>query len=110
MSETAPIACTLSPADMPQRAADIRALGRDALLAVEGSEARATLRFRRDPATRARVETIIAAESKCCAFIDFELADAGDAIVLTLEAPAGGEAAMHMLADLFAVNRRTSAM
>ena len=88
MRETPPIACTLSPDDMPQRAADIRALGRDALLTVERSEARATLRFRRDPSTRARVETILAAESKCCAFIDFELADAGDAIVLT---PAGAQ-------------------
>jgi hypothetical protein len=102
MTQTAPIACTLRPADMPQRAADIRGLGRDALLTVERSEARATLRFRRDAATRVRVEAIVAAESKCCAFIDFELADAADAIVLTLEAPAGGEPAMHLLADLFA--------
>jgi hypothetical protein len=32
--------------------------------------------------------------------MDFELADAGDAIVLTLAAPKGGEPAMHMLAEL----------
>ena len=102
MSETPPIACTLSQDDMPQRAPDIRALGRDALLTVERSEARATLRFRRDPSTRARVETIVAAESKCSALMDFELADAGDAIVLTPAAPKGGEPAMHMLAELFA--------
>jgi hypothetical protein len=102
MSETPPIACTLSPADMPQRAAEIRALGRDALLGVERSEARAILRFRRDAAVRARVEAIVGAESKCCPFIAFDLADAEDAIVLTLEAPDGGQAAMHVLADLFA--------
>jgi hypothetical protein len=41
-------------------------------------------------------------KSTCCAFIDFELSDAADAIVLTLEAPAGAGPAMHMLADLFA--------
>lgn len=97
-----PIACTLSPADMPRRAADIRALGRDALVAVERSEASATLRFRRDPDIRDRLEAIVAAESECCAFIDFELADGDDAIVLTLRAPDGGEPGMHMLADLFA--------
>ena len=102
MTQTAPIACTLSPADMPQRAADIRGLGRAALLSHERADARAPLRVRRDAAARARVEAIVAAESKCCAFIDFELADAADAIVLTLEAPDGGEPAMHMLADLFA--------
>jgi hypothetical protein len=96
------IACTLSPDDIPKRAAEIRALGREALLVVERSEARATLRFKRDPPTRARVARVVAAESKCCAFIDFELCDSDDALVLTLQTPNGGEPAMHMLVDLFA--------
>jgi hypothetical protein len=102
MSQTPPLACTLGPAEMPERAAAIRALGRDALLSVERSEAWTRLRFRHDPAIRARVETIIAAESTCCAFLGFELSEAKDAIVVTLEAPEGGEPAMHLLADLFA--------
>jgi hypothetical protein len=96
------IACTLGPDDMPAREAEIRALGREALLAVERSEARATLRFRRDPATRARVERIVALESECCAFIDLELSDTGKALVLTLQTPNAGEPAMHMLVELFA--------
>ena len=94
------IACTLGPDDMPVREAELRALGREALLAVEHCEARATLRFRRDPATRARVERMVALESECCAFIDFELYDTGDALALTLRTPDGGEPAMHMLVDL----------
>jgi hypothetical protein len=95
------IACTLSPSDMPKRAADIRALGRDALLGVERRERRALLRFRPDPAVRARLEEIVAAESKCCAFLDFDLAAGDDALELTLAAPAGGEPALYELADMF---------
>ena len=98
------IACTLGPDDMPAREAEIRALGREALLAVERSEAGATLRFRRDPATRARVERIVALESECCAFIDLELSDTGNALVLTLQTPSGGEPAMHMLVELFSAD------
>jgi hypothetical protein len=90
---------------MRRRAADIRALGSDALPAVQRSEARATLRFSRGADTRARVEAIVAAESSCCAFLDFDLSDTGDALELTLEAPPGGEPALHMLADMFAAGR-----
>ena len=97
------IACTLSPAEMRQREADIRTLGRDALLGVERSERHVLLRFRSDPATRARVEAIVAAESDCCAFMDFELSVTGDAIALRVAAPAGAEPAVRRLADLFAV-------
>jgi hypothetical protein len=104
LNSSAVIACTLSPDDMPRRAAEIGALGRETLLAVERSEARATLRFRRDPATRARVERIVALESECCAFIDFELSDTGNALVLTLQTPNGGEPALHMLVDLFSAD------
>jgi hypothetical protein len=100
MSHRLPIACTLSPAEMPRRAAEIRALGRDALMTVELSEGRAVLRFRADPSTRARVERIVAAESQCCAFMDFDLFAGDDAIVLTIAAPGGGEAPVQQLADL----------
>jgi ABC-type uncharacterized transport system YnjBCD substrate-binding protein len=99
---TPPIACTLDPAEMPQRGDEIRALGRDGLEAVERGERHVTLRFRPDPAIRKRVEGIVAAESRCCAFLDFTLADADDATVLTVAAPEGGEATMHELSDMFA--------
>ena len=100
-----PIACTLAPAEMPQRAAEIGALGRDGLLGVERGERQVSLRFRRDPAIRRRVEGIAAAESRCCAFLDFTVSDAEDATVLTIAAPAGAEPVMHDLADLFAATR-----
>lgn len=98
---TPPIACTLDPAEMPQRGDEIRALGRDGLLSVERGERRVTLRFRPGPETRERVKSIVALESRCCAFLDFNVAGQEDATVLTIDAPEGGEPAMHDLADLF---------
>jgi hypothetical protein len=47
----------------------------------------------------------VAAESRCCAFLDFDVAGEEDATVLTIAAPAGAEPVMHELADLFAATR-----
>jgi hypothetical protein len=99
-----PIACTLDFAEMPGRGAEIRALGRDGLQAVERNERSVTLRFRPGASIRERVEAIVAAESSCCAFLDFKIARAEDATAVTIVAPEGGEAAMHQLADLFAAD------
>jgi hypothetical protein len=100
-----PIACALDPEQMPRRGEEIRALGRDGLEAVERGERRVTLRFRPDPSIRARVEAIAAAESRCCAFLDFTVTGAEDATVLTIAAPEGAEPALHELAALFADRR-----
>jgi hypothetical protein len=97
-----PVACSLDAAEMAQRGAEIRALGRDGLVSVERGERRVTLRFRPDTALRRRVEGIAAAESRCCGFLDFDLAVEEDATVLAIEAPEGGEPTLHELADLFA--------
>jgi hypothetical protein len=96
-----PVACTLDAAEMAQRGAEIRALGRDGLEVAERGERSVTLRFRADPAIRERVEAIVAAESRCCAFLDFSVAEAEDATVLTIAAPEGAEPALHDLAGLF---------
>lgn len=103
-----PIACTLGPAELSQRGDEIRALGRDGLEAVERGERRVALRFRPDPAIRARVEAIVAAESRCCAFLDFKIAREEDATAVTIVAPEGGEAALHQLADVFSADTVTS--
>jgi hypothetical protein len=97
------IACTLTPVDMPRRAEEIRAIGRDGLLSVERGDGRALLRFR--PGARERVEAIVEAESTCCAFLDLALADEEGELVLTIAAPEGGELAVQLLADLFESGR-----
>ena len=100
-----PVACTLDPAEMPRRGDEIRALGRDGLLSVERAERHVTLRFRPDAAIRRRVESIVAAESRCCAFLDFDVAGEEDATVLTIAAPDGAGPTLDDLADLFAGTR-----
>jgi hypothetical protein len=102
MSEPTPIACTLGAAELPRRAAEIQALGLDGLLALERGDRQAVLRFRRDPGIRDRIDALVAAESRCCAFLGFDVAEERRATVLTITAPPGGEAVLSGLADLFA--------
>jgi hypothetical protein len=93
------IACSLSGEDLPQRLAELRALGRDALMSVS---AEGVLRFRADERTRARLEAIIAAESSCCPFLSFELREHTGALLLTIAAPDGAEPLAFDLVNAFA--------
>jgi hypothetical protein len=97
-----PIACTLSATDLEVRGAELRALGGDGLVDVTEEAGQAVLRFRPDPAIRGRVEAIVAAESRCCAFLDFRVEHAKEATVLTISAPNGGAEMVHELAAAFA--------
>jgi len=92
-----PIACTLNATDLRARGEELRALGRDALLDATEDEGRAVLRFRADPSVGKRVEAIVAAESECCAFLDFEVVHGPDTTVLTISAPNGGAEMVHEL-------------
>jgi len=78
-----PIACSLSAADLSARLAEMKRLGRDALLSADGE---GTLRFRSDTETRARLEAIVAAEAECCPFLDMHLREKAGALVLEIRA------------------------
>jgi hypothetical protein len=60
------------------------------------------LSFRPDPSLRERLEAVVAAESECCAFLDFEVEHGDDATVLTISAPNGGAEMVHELAAALA--------
>ena len=94
MTVEVPIACSLSKADLPERLADARTLGADALVGVEvrGSEAR--LRFRGE---HERVEQLVAAETECCSFLEFSMHHAGENIELEILTPEGGEPVLRSL-------------
>ena len=104
-----PVACTLDPAQMRQRGEDIRALGRAALSTVERGERHVVLRFRPGAEIREQVEEIVAAESECCAFLDFAIAHERDATVVTIVSPPDGAPVMHELADRFAADTEAAA-
>jgi hypothetical protein len=102
MSQPLPIACALSATDLEARGAELRALGGDGLVDVAWEARQVVLRFRPDPAIRARVETIVAAEAECCAFLDFSVEHGDAATVLTISAPNGGAESVHEFAAMLA--------
>lgn len=90
------IACTLDAPDLKHRVASIRDLASRHLL----SSLREPLALRLTYAAEAlpEVEELVAKESDCCAFLDFDIL-AGDQIELTITAP---ESAALAADELFA--------
>jgi hypothetical protein len=101
MTTHLPIACTLSAGELSTRLDEIRAVGRDALRTKREDGARAVLLFDRKPGVLDRVAAIVAAESRCCAFLTFELAETADAIRLAIEAPEDAAPVLAELVDAF---------
>jgi hypothetical protein len=98
-----PIACSLNATELPQRLAEMAALGRDALLDARTGPTRAELRFAAGAGVRERVEAIVAAESQCCAFLEMVVTEESGTVVLAIEAPDGAEVVLAELVDAFRV-------
>ena len=88
MPTDVPIACSLTADDLPARMADAAMLGRQGLLDVSTTGARAELRFKAD--AREEVDRFVAAESECCPFFRFEQRDEEETTVLSIEGPEEG--------------------
>ena len=88
-----PIACSLGPAELSDRAQLVGELGRS-LLAVDAGGTRAILRF---AGNGLRLEEFVRAESECCPFFDFELSGDDGATTLAVAAPQGGDWAVRAL-------------
>ena len=101
MATDLPIVCTLTAAELPHRLAEMRAVGKAALISAEAAGRRATLHFRPGAETRHRLEAIVAAESECCAFLEFELDGRKADLALTIQAPEGGEPVLREMVDAF---------
>lgn len=101
MSADLPTVCSLSPTDLTQRLAEVAGLGREALLDARNDGTHAELRFTTGADVRQRVDAIAAAESQCCAFLTMRVTDAPEAVVLTIDAPAGAELVLTGIVDAF---------
>ena len=101
MPNELPIACSLGVAELPARLAEMAALGDAALIGTHHEANRAELRFAADADVRRRVDAIVAAESQCCAFLDMQVSEAHDVIVVTVGAPEGAELVLGELVDAF---------
>ncbi len=101
MNDPDPIACSLDAASLRERLDEIEALGAESLIEATREGEGHILRFRSGPRTAERLAAIVAAESRCCAFLDLELARRGDELILTIGSSPGGEEIADALAASF---------
>jgi hypothetical protein len=91
-----PIACTLSPDGMTARIALIDALAADGLLDRTPTDAGLRIRLRDTPEIERRTRELVAAESRCCAFLEFTLGRDDGALVLEIAGPEDARTAIDM--------------
>ena len=96
-----PIFCNLDADELKQRLAEIGAVGADALRDVQSTPTKAILFFDAGDDSRKRLEAIVSAEARCCAFMNFELRDEPGRILLTISAPKGAELVLDDLVAAF---------
>jgi hypothetical protein len=101
VTDPEPIACTLGASDLRQRLDEIATLGADSLLGQEAEDGVHILRFRSDEATRHRLEQIVAAEARCCSFLDLGISERNGELLLTIATSEGGESTADALALAF---------
>jgi hypothetical protein len=94
-----PMACTLSPDRMRDRAALIDGLARDALIAREEIAGGVRSRLRDAPGVERRARELVAAETECCAFLSFELERHGGELWLDVT---GAPEARPVIEEFFA--------
>jgi len=79
--------CTLSPAALEQRLQDWRAVMERALRSEQARDGVTVADYPHEPALRARIDTLIAAEGECCAFLRFDIEERDEFLRLTLHHP-----------------------
>ena len=90
------IACTLSPDGMTARLALIDALAAEGLLERTVTTAGLRVRLRDTPEIEQRTRALVAAESACCAFLDFNLGRQDGDLVLDISGPADARPVIDM--------------
>ena len=102
MTEAIPVACSLGVSDLRQRLIEIAAIGAESLIERSEIDDRQVLRFRSDSDTRRRLEGVVAAEAKCCSFLELELEERNGELILSIGASEDGQPIAGELAAAFA--------
>lgn len=97
-SEAPAIACTLDFQDIAQRLARVRQLAQRSLLRhrLEGN----TLHLAYQAGAGDEVRAIVELERVCCAFLDFNVAQSKDEIVLSIQVPEDAGEASQLLISI----------
>ena len=96
-----PIACSLGATELPERLAEMAALGEAALVDTRTLPLHAELRFAVGDRVRERVEAIVSAEASCCSFLTMGVSEEPDLVVLNIDAPEGAELVLDEMVDAF---------
>ena len=91
-----PIACTLTPDGMTARLTLIDALAADGLIERTATDAGLRVRLRDSPEIERRTRELVAAESECCAFLDFRLDRDDGELVLDISGPEDARPVIEM--------------
>ncbi len=95
MSDLA-IACTLTADGMAARLALIDALAADGLLDRTATDTGMRVRLRDSADIERRTRALVAAESRCCAFLNFDLGRENGDLVLDFSGPANARPVIYM--------------
>ena len=92
-----PIACSLDAAGQEERAAAFGALAERALVEREPTPRGWRLLYRDAAGVEDTLRSLIAAESRCCPFLDFALERSDEHLALTVEGPPSGRELVETL-------------
>jgi hypothetical protein len=90
------VACSLDATDQQTRLADWADLLGQARRREETPDG-VRYTFAVDEERKTRVETLAAAERKCCSFLEFEIAEPRNELELTVKAPPDGQEALRFI-------------
>jgi hypothetical protein len=96
---SAPLACSLAPADHAQRTRQLAELATRALRDRQPIPGGVRLRFDPTATTRDELRRLAAAEAECCPFLHFDLTPGDETIVLDVTGP---DEAQPLIAKLLA--------
>jgi hypothetical protein len=102
MAQELPIACSLAAPDLQARLELLAAIGTSHLISRDTEGDTQLLRFRRGDDVRRSLEDVIAAEARCCAFLEMVIREEGEELVLSIDAPADAAPVAAELAAAFA--------
>ena len=107
--DTAPIACTITRAEIPERIELIERM-RAAMTAIDRTPTGLLLRFPDDPDVRADLATFAVDEKRCCQFWGFDIIDQADAVALRWDGPPAVDDLLDRLETFFTTDEPIAAL
>jgi hypothetical protein len=96
-STSAPIACTLTPANLAAQASRWLKLAARAMTERDETAAGVRLSFRAEPGVEQELRELATVESECCAWATWAVEPTADSVVLDVHSAGEGVAALHAM-------------